>query len=211
MRAVGLYGSPRPKGNTAQLLDEFLKGCEEQGAEIQKVYLAKFKITPCRACYTCMKTGRCCIRDEMTSLYDKLEKADIIVLGSPIFFYGLPAQIKALIDRCQVFWARKYILKDKFKDSKISAKGGSASGEQGFKRRGFFISTAATRGKKVFDGAVLTMRYFFDALDIEYRGDLLVRLYAQKDEVRRHPTALKEAYEAGRKLMENDLCSTPKK
>jgi multimeric flavodoxin WrbA len=183
MKVLGIYGSPRKGGNTHQLLDEFLRGCQDNGAEIEKIFTTKAKITPCMGYYTCIKTGNCSIKDEMTSLYKIIERADIIALTSPIFFYGVTAQVKALIDRCQVFWARKYILK-----------------KPAMERKGFFISTAATKGEKVFDGAKLTVKYFFDALNAEYSGELLVRLVAERDDVKKHPTALKEAYEAGRKL-----------
>jgi multimeric flavodoxin WrbA len=194
MKILGIYGSPRKNGNTQQLLDAFLKGASEKGARIQKVFLGRIKITPCMEYYACMKTGTCSIKDEMTGLYKDIEQADIIAFASPIFFYGLTAQAKALIDRCQAFWARKYILKTPNPKRQIPKS----------KRRGFFISTAATKGKKVFDGAKLTIKYFFDALDVEYRGELLIRLSEYKDNITKHPTALEEAYEAGRKLATTD-------
>jgi len=188
MKVLGLYGSPRKGGNTQQLLDKFLQGAQKAGAGTEKVFVAELKITPCMEYYACMKTGNCSIKDKMTPLYDRIERADIIALASPIFFYGVTAQVKALIDRCQVFWARKYILKICNLQSAIC------------NRKGFFISTAATKGKKVFEGAKLTVKYFFDALNAEYSGELLVRLVAERDDVKKHPTALKEAYKAGMKL-----------
>lgn len=170
------------------MLDEFLKGAKAKGAQIQKVFLGKMKITPCMEYYACMKTGNCSIKDEMTGLYKDIEKADVIALASPIFFYGLTAQAKALVDRCQAFWARKYIIETR--SSKLQAPSS--------KRKGYFISTAATKGKKVFDGAKLTVKYFFDALDAKYSGQLLIGLAKYKDNITKHPTALKDAYKMGK-------------
>jgi multimeric flavodoxin WrbA len=189
MKILAIYGSPRSGGNTHQLTDEFLNGCKSSNINITKIFLCDLKITPCMEHYVCTKTGDCDIDDDMTGLYKSLETADVVVLSSPIFFYGLTAQTKAFIDRGQVFWARKYILKIRNPKSEIR------------NRRGFFISTAATKGEKVFDGAKLTVKYFFDSMGIEYSGDLLVRLYKEKDDIKKHPTALKEALSLGQKLI----------
>ena len=189
MKILAVYGSPRSNGNTQQLLDEFLKGCAPGKPAITKIFLPGLKITPCMEHYVCTKTGYCDIDDDMTGLYKSLEGVDIIVIASPIFFYGLTAQTKVFIDRGQVFWARKHILQNKFTALR--------------KRKGFFISTAATKGEKVFDGAKITIKYFFDALNIKYAGDLLVRLNKEKDNVKKHPNALREAFNLGRKLIDN--------
>ncbi|MBI4712891.1 MAG: flavodoxin family protein [Planctomycetes bacterium] len=132
------------------------------------------------------KTGDCIIKDEMTPIYNKLLKADLVVLAAPIFFYGLPAQTKALIDRCQSLWARKYILKR------------SDSGKP--KRRGFFISVGGTKGENLFTGAALTVKYFFKAIDVDYADDLLYRQVDAKGAIRNHPSALKEAFQAGQEM-----------
>lgn len=187
---IAIYGSPRNGGNTSLLMDAFLRGCKtSKKVEIIKIFTAKTKITPCMEYYTCIKTGYCKIKDEMTPLYNVLQNADVIILASPIFFYGLSAQAKALIDRCQVFWARKHILK--IRNPKLEIRN----------RKGFFISTAATRGKKVFDGALLTVKYFFEVLNVKQRGSLLFRLFAENDNIIKHPTALRKAYEMGKKLI----------
>lgn len=196
-KVIAIYGSPRKGGNTRQLLDAFLKGTGLPEQAITRVDLGRSKITPCLEYYACVKTGHCSIKDEMTPLYEVLETADIVALASPIFFYGITAQAKALIDRCQVFWARKYLLKDKFTGSRVQ--------DSARKRRGIFISTAATKGAKVFDGALLTVHYFFDALGISDYDKLLFRLSAEHDNIKEHPTALTEAYEAGQKAVRESL------
>ncbi len=111
MRVLGIAGSPRRGGNTDLLLEEVLKGAAGKGAEVKTITLARLKIAPCQHCDACLETGRCRIQDDMQGVYDELEWADRIVLAAPIHFMGLSAQMKAMIDRCQCLWARKYVLK----------------------------------------------------------------------------------------------------
>jgi len=185
MEVMGIMGSPRIKGNTDLLLDEALKGVQSQGAEVKKIIVDKLKIAPCREYYGCLKDGDCVIRDDMDDMYPKLLTADAIIIASPIFFYGLTSQLKALVDRCQALWARKYILKRDLSDSK---------------REGVFIAVGATRGKQLFDGAILTVKYFFQAIGVRYVDELLVRGVDKKGEIKEHPTALTDAFELGRRL-----------
>ena len=188
MKVLGLFGSPRRGGNTDLLLEEMLKGAESRGAKIERIFLSDLDISDCRECRSCEATGNCVVRDEMQEIYSKLMEADYIVLASPIFFYGVTAQVKRMIDRCQAFWARKYILK------KSSVEKGDA------KRKGWFLSVGGSRGAKVFEGAILTVRYFFDALNVEYAGELTFRGIDGKGAIKEHPSALKEALEAGQRL-----------
>lgn len=189
MKVLGLFGSPRKGGNTEILLEEALKGAEKAGAEIERLYLTDLDVTPCRECHGCDETGTCVILDDMQKVYPKLLEADLIILASPIFFYGVTAWAKALIDRSQALWAKKYLVND------------PSMGKGGKRRKGFFISVAATKGQKVFEGAILTVKYFFDALNTEYTGELLYRGVDGKGEILKHPKALEQAREAGRKLV----------
>jgi len=125
------------------------------------------------------------IRDDMDDIYPKLLGADRIIIASPMFFYGLTAQVKALIDRCQAHWARKYVLKQKLPDSG---------------RKGAFIAVGATQGKKLFDGSILTVKYFFKAINVEYVDELLIRGVDKKGEIKEHRTALSDAFELGKRL-----------
>ncbi len=189
MRVLGLFGSPRRGGNTELLLEEALKGAESEGAEVERIYLPDYTITPCKECHGCDQTGHCVILDDMQKIYPKLLEADIIILASPIFFYGVTAWAKALIDRSQALWARKYLLKD------------PSLGKEGKKRKGFLVSVGATKGQKVFEGAVLTAKYFFDVLNAEYVGELLFKGVEAKGDILKHPGALHQAFEAGRRLV----------
>jgi multimeric flavodoxin WrbA len=189
MKVLGLFGSPRRGGNTDLLLEEALKGAESQGAEAERIYLTDYAITPCKECHGCEQSGHCVILDDMHKIYPKFLEADIIILASPIFFYGITAWAKALIDRSQALWARKYLLKD------------PSLGKEGKKRKGFFISVGATKGQKVFEGAILTAKYFFDVLNAEYVGDLLFRGVDAKGDILKRQGALQQAFDAGGRLV----------
>jgi len=189
MKVLGLFGSPRRGGNTEILLEEALKGAEGEGTEIERLYLTDLKITPCTECHGCDSTGDCVILDEMQKIYPKLLEADVIILASPIFFYGVTAWAKSLIDRSQALWAKKYLVKD------------PSMGKRGKRRKGFFISVGATKGQKIFEGAILTVKYFFDALNAEYAGELVYRGVDGKGEILKLPEALEQAREAGRRLV----------
>jgi multimeric flavodoxin WrbA len=189
MKVLGLFGSPRRGGNTDLLLEEALKGAQTEGAEVERLHLTDFNIIPCRECLECFNDGKCIILDDMQKIYPKLLRADIIILASPIFFYGVTGWAKALIDRCQALWSRKYILKDE------------CLGRKGKRRKGFFISVGGTKGKRVFQGAILTVKYFLDVLNAEYVGELVLREVDAKGDILKHPEALEQAFEVGRRLV----------
>jgi multimeric flavodoxin WrbA len=191
MKVLGILGSPRRGGNTDLLLEETLRGAESAGAGVERLYLIDFTITPCKECHGCDNTGNCVILDDMGKIYPKLIEADIVVLASPIFFYGVTAWTKALIDRSQAFWSRKYLLKD------------PSLGKEGKRRKGFFISVGATKGPKVFEGAILTVKYFFDVLNAEYVGELVIRGVEAMGDILKRPEALQQAFESGKKLVLN--------
>ncbi len=191
VKVLGIFGSPRRGGNTEILLEEALRGAEKEGASIDRLDLSDFVITPCKECHGCDDTGKCIILDDMEKIYPKLLEADVVILASPIFFYGVTAWAKALIDRSQALWAKKYLLKD------------PSLGKEGKRRRGFFISVGATKGQKVFEGSILTVKYFFDVFNADYAGELLFRGVEAKGDILKHPEALQQAFEAGRRLVQN--------
>ena len=186
---MALYGSPRANGNTEIIMNKFLQGAASEGAKVDRLYIRKERIEPCRECLTCFQSGQCVIADDMQRIYPRLLAADIVVLASPIFFYGVAAGAKALIDRAQTLWARRYVLKD------------PTLGEGGKKREGFFISVGGTKGPRMFEGAILTVKYFFDAFNTRYGGELLFRGVDGKGDILKQPGALEEAGAIGRKLV----------
>ena len=187
MKVLGIMGSPRIKGNTDLLLEEALKGAKSQGAEVEKIVVDKLKISPCKEYLGCFKDGNCVIRDDMDDIYPKLLGADVVIIASPMFFYGVSSQTKALIDRCQALWARKHILKQSLPN------GG---------RKGAFIAVGATKGKRLFEGAILTVKYFFEAIGVEYADEILIRGVDARGEIKEHPIALSDAFELGKRVIQ---------
>ena len=186
MKVLGIYGSPRKGGNTDMLLDEALRGAETAGAEISSIRCCDLKISGCHECGGCDQTGQCVIDDDMQQVYPKLLEADVIILASPIFFYGISSQAKAVIDRCQAMWCRRML--DKTPEDRRTFSGG----------RGYLICVGATKGRNLFEGAQLVAKYFYDALDMSYEGGVFVHKVEKKGDIAQHQDALKQAYELGK-------------
>jgi len=182
---LAIYGSPRRKGNTTLLLKRAVEGAREAGGNVEEIVLRDLKMSPCLEIYGCKETGRCAIKDDFQGVYDKLLACDGLMLASPIFFYTVSAHTKILMDRCQSLWVKRYWLEK------------TPFGKKEFKRKGLFISAGATRGKRLFDGVLLTVRYFFDALDMELWNSLLCREMDFEGDVLKHPEYLEEAHTAG--------------
>ncbi|MFH2219938.1 MAG: NAD(P)H-dependent oxidoreductase [Pseudomonadota bacterium] len=189
MLVLGLQGSPRKKGNTNYLLRAFMAEAEKQGARTRIVDVTKKRIVPCIGCGTCEKKGFCITKDDdMTlELYPLLREADVVVAASPVYFYNVTAQLKALIDRSQTLWSRRYRLKLDDPGSKT--------------RRGFVLSLGATRGKNLFVGLRLTMQYFFDALSAGYEGNLEFWQIEHPGDMEKHPTVREEVKDAAAGLL----------
>lgn len=187
-RILAIYGSPRRKGNTSTLLNRAAQGAVDVGAEVEKVILRDLKMSPCLEIYGCKKTGRCVIKDDFERVYDQLLASDGLMLASPIFFYTVSATTKILMDRCQSLWVKKHWI-DKV-----------PHGQWEPQRKGLFISAGATKGKRLFEGTVLTVRYFFEVLDAELWRTLLYRELDFEGDVLKHPDYLQEAYTTGREL-----------
>jgi multimeric flavodoxin WrbA len=188
-KVVAIYGSPRRKGNTALLLREAVDGARQMGAEVEEVLLRDLKMSPCLEIYACKNAGRCAIQDDFQNVYDSILASQAIMLASPIFFYAVSAHTKILMDRCQSLWVRKHWLQQA-----LPAEGPP-------RRKGLFISAGATKGKKLFDGVLLTVRYYFEAIDCEMWRSLLYRGLDFEQDVLKHPGYLEEARQAGSDLV----------
>ncbi|MGN0867614.1 MAG: flavodoxin family protein [Oligosphaeraceae bacterium] len=100
-----ISASPRKGGNSDLLCDQFLRGAQEAGHRVEKIRLAEKKVGFCTACYACRTLGRCVQKDDANELVEKMLAADVIVLATPVYFYSMDAQLKALIDRTVSRWA----------------------------------------------------------------------------------------------------------
>ena len=169
-----LSGSPRRGGNSDLLCDEFMRGALEAGNQAEKIFLRSKKVAPCNACYSCRQSGgQCAIRDDMAEILDKMQAADVIVMASPVYFYSIDAQMKAVIDRCVARWTDipdkefYYIMtaaedSDMVMNCTLECFRGFAACLDGAKERGVL------EGKGVYEaGTVRGTRYMQQAYEME--------------------------------------------
>ena len=191
MKIIAFLGSPRENGNTELLLREAIRGIEESGFAVQVFNLNQMNILPCQNCGSCDDTGICINEDNMAQIYDAIKIADRVILASPIFFFSLSAQAKIMIDRCQCFWCEKYLLKKPI-----------PPGPYG--RKGLLLLVAGMKDKISATGlecAEKTAKAFFRTINVPEHKTLGFSGIDVKGAILKHPTALKEAYEAGKELV----------
>lgn len=198
LKVIGISASPRVNGNSDLLLRQALAGAESAGAQIEYLRLSDFKIAPCSECNSCYKTGSCIVEDDYHLLSAKMLDADRLIFATPIFFMTVCAQAKILIDRCQCLWVHKHVLKKPLINT------------AGRDRRAMVIAVGGSKSKKMFDSIRLTMKYFFDVLDVNYAANLFVNRMEAPGQIKKHPFAMEQAFRLGCRLATADT-SPPKK
>jgi multimeric flavodoxin WrbA len=177
MKVLGLVGSPRRGSNTDLLVSAVLYGAGAANHDIDKVYLYDANIQPCVDCRACKKGSfQCVVGDGMKQLYPKLEEADVIVFGTPLYWYGPTAKMKLLIDRL-----RPYIASGKLKGKKAVL---VVPSEEGADACGCLV--------KMFEMS-------FQYIGVELAAKLLVKAY-EKADVKTQPNVLDEAFAIGKNL-----------
>ncbi len=172
-----LSGSPRPNGNSDLLCNEFMRGAQEAGHAVEKIRIAAKNIGYCRACYFCNDhKGQCAVRDDMAEILEKMLQADVIVMATPVYFYSIDAQLKALIDRTVARWLEFH------------------------NKEFYYIMTAAEDTASVMDTTLACLRGLAECLDgsVE-RGVIYGKGVYEKGEIEGHP-AMRQAYEMGRNV-----------
>ena len=149
-KILGILASPRKGSNSKILLEHFLEEAPSN-ADVILVNVFDKRISPCNACGCCEEKGNCVIRDDMDELYHLIDEADFIVVASPVYFYGPPAPLKALIDRCQVFWVRKYLFKEELK-----------------LKKGVLINVSAREGVNTFVPFYYITKVWFNSINAEF-------------------------------------------
>jgi multimeric flavodoxin WrbA len=188
INVLGLGGSPRRGGNSDILLDKALQGALDAGASTEKIVLNELSIRPCQECGGCREGGGCIIKDDMQIIYTKLAQVQGVIVASPIFFSGISAQLKAMIDRIQCHWVAKYQLGQK--PSPVSGL-----------RKGVFISVRGQRGLEVFQAASKPVKAFMQTEGFQYVGELYCDGLDYKGAVHKQPRLLAEAYRLGQDLV----------
>lgn len=177
MKILALNGSARKRGNTDILIDQILKGSKKGRHLSEKLYLYDYEILPCMDCRDCKKDDFVCsLNDGMKKIYPKMEKADLIIFGTPNYWNGPPAKMKLLIDRM-----RPFVPSQKLKDKK------------------WVIVSPSGEGPKSSRLLVEMLRLSCDYLGMKFAGKVLVKAY-EKGEIKSNQKALKKAFEFGMSL-----------
>jgi len=188
MKILGILGSPCTKGNSSDILEAVLEGARDAGASTERLDIANLEVNPCLECHGCEKTGVCVQEnDEMGMVYSMIREVDGIVLASPVFFMGVTAQTKAMIDRCQCFWIERFVLKKRVYEGRRRPKG-------------VFVSCAGGPKAGMFEPSLHMAKAFFSAIDYEYIGEVLLGHTDDPELARRKNEALGKAKELGRRM-----------
>ncbi len=178
MKILGLVGSPRKESNTDLLVTAVLYGAGAAGAETEKVYLYDLNILPCVDCRGCKKGSyQCVLKDGMTWLYPKLEEADVIVFGTPLYWYGPTGKMKLMLDRLRPYSASK-----KLKDKRA------------------VLVVPSEEGAPACTPLVNMFELSFQYLEMALAGKILATA-SEKAEVRKQPQTLDEAFALGKSLV----------
>jgi multimeric flavodoxin WrbA len=191
MNVIAFNGSPRREGNTDILLAEALRGVKERAGSVTVYQLSTLNLKPCLSCGHCDDTARCIIKDDMQDIHERIRSADRIIVASPIFFFGVSAQTKIMIDRCQSFWAEKYVHKKPVTPGP-------------FGRKGLLLLVGGMKrnAKNVgFECSEASVRAFFRTVNVQEHATVAFDNIDEKGAIIRHPTALSDAYKAGKLLV----------
>ncbi|UCE91325.1 MAG: flavodoxin family protein [Methanobacteriota archaeon] len=188
-KVLGILGSPRLEGNTADLLEAALEGARSAGAKTERLALARLSIDACIECRRCDMNAECAVKtDDMQEIYSRIRKVDAMVLASPIFFMSVSAQTKAMIDRCQSYWVERYIHRRRAYEGRERPKG-------------LFVACAGSSREMIFDPAKHVVKAFFAAIDYQYAGEVLLGFTDDPDLAPRKETAIEQARLAGESLV----------
>ena len=178
MRILAINGSPRKGGNTETLLDAVVAGAQEAGAITSKVELRELDVSPCRACDACKRTGKCIQNDDMQNILSQMKENDIWVLGTPVYWWGPTAQLKAFIDR----WYG-VVNRDIFKNQNV-----------------VLVIPLESKNPKTAQHVLGMFEDIFDYLRMKQIGTILAPGVHERGEVKNQVDILKEATELGKTI-----------
>jgi len=172
-KVIVISASPRRGGNSDYLCDRFIQGAQEAGHQVEKIFFRDKKINYCLGCGACYNSGKCVQKDDMEDVLNKMVEADVLVFGTPVYFYTMDAQLKTLIDRTVPRYTE-------------------------LKGKAYLIGTLADKGTDSVAGTIAAFRGFMDCLDNVEEADLIFGYGAwNKGDIVGNP-AVDEAYQAGK-------------
>lgn len=171
-----LSGSPRKSGNSDLLCDEFMRGAMEAGHEVEKIRVQEKKVACCTGCYACENTGICAIKDDMGEIMQKMIDCDVMVLASPVYFYSIDAQLKAVIDRSVCRWTE-------VKNKEM-----------------YYIMTAADEEKTSMETTLACFRGYADCVEGAAEKGVIYGTGVYRAGEVKGTKAMQEAYEMGKRI-----------
>lgn len=190
MKILAILGSPR-KGNSEILLNEAIKNCDKTSNEITIINPCKLNISGCTACDGCKDTGQCIISDDMDRVYPLLRESHRVIIASPIFFFGIPAQFKLLIDRCQCLWYEKYVLKK--------------TSTQNIKKKALILLVGGMKkGEIGVTCAEATLKAFLRTIDVREHKTLSYLGYDKPGDILKNKAVINDIISAVQELLIND-------
>lgn len=179
MNILAISGSPRRGGNTEVLIDKVLEGASSIGAATGKIILNDLDFNACQECENTKGNGECIVDDDMQKVFQEVERSDVVIVGSPIFFGSISAQTKMMIDRYQCYWM---------------------AGIKGDQKKGAFISVSAKNRYDFFQNAKKIVCNFFATINADYKHELLLSGVENKGDVKALDGALQRAFDIGKDL-----------
>lgn len=191
IKLLGIKGSPRKESNSNLMLDKAVEGSKDNSQKEVKPKIinpTKMNINPCRGCFQCDKAGKCIINDGMEQLYKEFDQADIVLVSTPVFFNGVSAQLKTMIDRCQAIWGSKYGAQNSLIDREKE-------------RVGFLLAAGgAPAYREQFTAVRKVSEMFFRVINTDWKGELSIS-NTDENPVTEREDILKKAYQTGKELV----------
>ncbi len=182
-KILAIMGSPRKGGNTDLLLQKLTEGAISNGAKVYTIFLADLKIRECDGCHACWKGHNCCKKDDMLGLYEKIADSDAIVFGTPVYWFGPTALMKAFIDRFVYF---------NCPENRTKIKGKAAAAVIPFE----------DDDPDTVKPLVMLFEKSFEYLELRLIGSVIAAGVGEKGDILKKPDRLNEAFELGRRLAE---------
>lgn len=169
--------SPRKNGNSDLLADEFVRGAQEAGHQVEKISLYDKTISFCRGCLSCLNTQRCVIHDDADTIAQKMKAADSIAFATPVYYYGMCGQMKTMLDRSNPLFSADYSFRDIY-----------------------LLAAAAEEDPHTVDGTVTGLQGWIDCFEKAHlAGAVFAGGVTSVGDIKDHP-ALKQAYETGKNI-----------
>ena len=188
---IALLGSPRPKGNTAKLMNEAVRGIRDAGCEVEIVSVPHLKLSSCKEIFYCQNHAACGIQDDVTPFFEKFRDIDGLIVATPVMTMGIPGALKSFMDRFQVFFMGKYHRKEPL-----------VTPDKKKHRRTLLLSIGGMNIENDFDGILLSVKAFCDVIDCPYWDAVLQNNMDEIIDITTRPEVMKAAYDKGFRMGE---------